>query len=63
MAFVNGNWFNANKNINGIIEIRRLIDEDNTLDSGYIYLGTYTFVISPTLPTIALNPREVASDT
>ena len=38
--------------ISGINDISKLIPEEKTLVTGYIYFGKYTFVINGAFPTI-----------
>ena len=46
---------------NGTKEIKRLTPDDSVLDIGYIYFGTYTFVINETLDIIDVNVILTAS--
>ena len=41
----------------GTREIAKLTSEEIVLERGYIYLGIYTFVMSPELPTMELSVR------
>ena len=45
----------------GIIDNSKLTAVESTLETGYIYLGTYTFVIKDALPTIDINPFPTES--
>ncbi len=47
---------------NGIIDIAKLMAEDNTLLTGYIYLGRYTLVINGALETIEPSPKLTDSE-
>ena len=46
----------------GIMDMRRLIDEDTVLLRGYIYLGTYTFFMSEPLLMREFIVRLLASE-
>ena len=61
-AGVIGARVNKTTKRSGIIEISKLIVEDNTLETGKIYFGIYTLVIREEFPTMAIKPIPVASE-
>ena len=54
-AFVNSSPVKIITTNKGNIDMKKLTVDERTLLTGYIYLGTYTFVISEALYTIDPN--------